>query len=647
MEKNCKWHFDEAGRAVTGPNDSIYETFKANPYYSIVREAIQNSLDVQLNKAKPVKVVFSFDKIEKVNYPNLFEIKKHIIACWQTHKDDIQAEKLFSPMSGYIDRYSQIEILKISDFNTIGMDYNATDYNSPFMSFLGEGKSAKKEAGSGGSFGFGKGAYYVLSKIRTLIVSTKTESNKFFFEGRTRLATHKIDDKTFTRDGFYNKENSTVDNIDEIPDYFKRDEPGTDIYVIGLIKLEDREQQMIKSVLNNFWLAIHDNKLIVQIGDVEINRSNLEQIIDKYFEGQSESGTPTDIESWNPKSYLKSVKYAKNNEQFKVYEERLPTIGEVKLFVYLEKGLPNRVSYFRSPKMVVFKKTNQKVKGYSAVFICDNERGNKILRLMENPAHNEWKPENYLDENDEQHSEAKKAKKEISDFINSKLDELSKVAAGKKLAFQGLEEYLSIPEDLLEKEEEFDFEGDLTNTVSGEMGDEVTDEETPVETTEVEKVTIKPTISTKPEVKESDNVEQDEDGSERISSGGENEEGGGDQPGEGNSGEPKGERNEDSPTKSKVLIKFGLKVAAQRQNGHLFHHLIINTKEVVPNAELELLVGSDNDREDSLEILETDNGNITQNTLKNVNLDYGRNLIKVRFADNLKHTVKMKAYELQ
>ena len=45
---------------------------------------------------------------------------------------------------------------------------------------------------------------------------------------------------------------------------------------------------MIKSVLNNFWLAIHDNKLIVQIDDVIINHDNLSHILEEYFDGQSD-----------------------------------------------------------------------------------------------------------------------------------------------------------------------------------------------------------------------------------------------------------------------------------------------------------------------------------------------------------------------
>lgn len=406
---------------------------------------------------------------------------------------------------------------------------------------------------------------------------------------------------------------------------------------------------MIKSVLNNFWLAIHDSKLIVQVGGVTIDKNNLEQIIDENFSIEGfESGTANDIESWNPKSYLKAVKYAKTSDQFQVFGETLDTVGSVQLFVYLEKGLPNRTAYFRKPRMVVFKRTNRKLNGYSAVFMCENEKGNEILRLMENPAHNEWKKENYPKETGNIATIARKAENEISDFINRSLESLSKIKTGKKIAFLGLEEYLSIPEDLLEQEEEFDFEGNVTNTNSGEMSKETTEDETGVQTTEnIEPVKIKATINQPQEVKEETEIEANEFGEEEISVGGSNDSEGGDtKPTDSGDNIDKGKRAEDA-TLSKVLIKVGFRALAQKENNELFHILIINSDRQIDNSELELLVGSDNDRDDGIAVNYSNVGTIEKNTIKNVPLEMGNNIIKIRFVDNLKHSVKMKAYEIQ
>lgn len=656
MEKNCKWHFRSEGGRDVGPNDPVDEKFKGQPYYSIVREAIQNSLDAVDDENKPVKVDFTFFDLNRNDYPNLFEIETNIEQCKSYYHDNDNAERLFRDMLYYLNgdvdgkKRLNLSCLKISDYNTIGMRYDENNTKSPFYAFLRAGGVSAKSQGAGGSFGFGKGAYYTLSPIKTLIVSTQTTSNDFFFQGSTILTTHKnSSNEKLTAYGYYDNNNGEpVHTEDNIPVFFKRTEIGTDVNIIGLWDEPKRKRLMIKSVLNNFWLAIHDSKLIAQVDDVTIGKDNLEQIIDEYFSFDGfESGNASEIESWNPKSYLKAVKYAKSTDQFHFFEETLKTVGAVKLYVYLEKGLPNRTSYFRKPKMVVYKQTRRKINGYSAVFICDNEQGNEILRLMENPAHNEWKKENYPKNEGKIHKTARKSEKEISDFINSSLESLSKIKTGKKLMFQGLEEYLSIPEDLLEKEEEFDFEGELTNTVSGKISNETTDDETGMQTTDNEPVKIKPTISQKQEVHEKAETDYNEFGEEDIFFGGNNESEGGDAtPTDIGDKADKGNKSDDA-TMGKTLVKVSFRALAQTENDELYHILIINSDKQIDNVELELLVGSDNDRDDGIEIRYSDLGTVEKNIIKNISLVSGNNKIKIRFVDYLKHSVKMRAYEIQ
>lgn len=656
MEKNCKWHFKEEGGRDVGPNDPVDEKFKGQPYYSIVREAIQNSLDAVKNSREPVKVAFTFFELNRKDYPGFFEIESHINQSEKYYSENDNAKHLFGNMRDYLNgdmpgaKKLQLSCLKISDYNTVGMNYDDHNTNSSFYAFLRAGGVSAKSQGSGGSFGFGKGAYYTLSPIKTIIVSTRDENSNVFFEGSTILTTHKnTDGKKLTAYGYYDNNNGVpAQNNDSIPEIFQRKEVGTDVSIIGLWDETERKELMIKSVLNNFWLAVYDNKLIVQIDNIEINRENIEHTIDKYFGNEFESGSATEIESWNPKPYFKAVKYTKNNEQFQVFEETLETVGKVTLYVYLEKGLPNRTSYFRKPKMVVFKRTSKKVNGYAAVFVCDNDRGNEILRLMENPAHNEWKKENYPKEEGKISRTARKAENEIRDFVNEKLDSLSKNKPGKKIAFLGLEEYLSIPEDLLEKDEEEDFEGMNTNNTSGQRSYEITEDETGLVTTDKnEPVKIKPTLKPQPEVKEETGIEVTDEGEEKVTVGGENENEGGDiLPNDVGNTEKSGNRTSEISL-SKVLIKVDFKVVSQKENNELYHTLIINSINDTANVELELLVGSDNDRDDGLELIYSDTGSVSKNVIRNVPLSAGINRIKIRFADNLKHSVKLKAYEIQ
>lgn len=59
-ELNCKWSFPDMpdNGSIVGPNEPMTENFKKTPYASLVREAIQNSLDERLDKTKPLEMNF-------------------------------------------------------------------------------------------------------------------------------------------------------------------------------------------------------------------------------------------------------------------------------------------------------------------------------------------------------------------------------------------------------------------------------------------------------------------------------------------------------------------------------------------------------------------------------------------------------------
>lgn len=62
---------------------------------------------------------------------------------------------------------SVVEYIKVSDYNTKGMDYKPND--SPFHAFVrAVGLTVKEEESSGGFYGFGKAAYFLMSPIHTV-----------------------------------------------------------------------------------------------------------------------------------------------------------------------------------------------------------------------------------------------------------------------------------------------------------------------------------------------------------------------------------------------------------------------------------------------------------------------------------------------
>lgn len=77
LELNCKWHFaPQMGGREDGPNDPMQDNFKKTPYASLIRESIQNSLDVPLDETQPVRMEFSISRIRAREYANFFSIKE-------------------------------------------------------------------------------------------------------------------------------------------------------------------------------------------------------------------------------------------------------------------------------------------------------------------------------------------------------------------------------------------------------------------------------------------------------------------------------------------------------------------------------------------------------------------------------------------
>lgn len=191
-EKKCKWHFaDQPNGQEVGPNNAMEQSFKKQPYASLVRESIQNSLDAVLDTTKPVVVKYSFKEMHGADYPQFFELQEHIRGCLEYYPDNRNAKANYEPMLEWFKGgnlyHKNIGYIRISDYNTKGMDYEEGNTNKSFYAFVrSAGVSSKENTQAGGSFGFGKAAYFLLSPISTIIVSTCTQDERKFFEGNTK-----------------------------------------------------------------------------------------------------------------------------------------------------------------------------------------------------------------------------------------------------------------------------------------------------------------------------------------------------------------------------------------------------------------------------------------------------------------------------
>lgn len=664
-ENNCKWTFATKPETsnLVGVNEPMTENFKKTPYASLVRESIQNSLDVKISDDLPVIMKFSVKKMNSCSFQEFFNIKEHIKGCIDFYGNKPEAKLVYQPMIDYLERSSKpnagIEYIQVSDYNTKGMPYNVNDPDdpdSPFVAFVrAAGISTKSNNGAGGSFGFGKAAYFYMSPIRTIMVSTKTESGEYFFEGVASLCTHKYKEETKMAIGYYDANNGypMTDN-NEIPERFKRKDingescdnspSGTDILIMGIKDGKSKDevyQEMTEAVLRNFWMAIYENKLIVYVGDTIIEKNNLLEIMNDTF--NYEEDDKYNLKRYNPIPYLNMVINAEKGEKnHKIIEE---CNGRIKLYLHKKKGGYDRVLFMRSPRMLVRDERKRNKRGFYGLFVCDGEI-NELLRLIENPAHDEWDKKNYDKDKQIAKQIEKLYDKYIVDFVRDKIDELFSSADASEDTIKDLEQYLYIPTDIDDEDEEFAHES-LVSNPTGEFKDEgssmTTDTQDvnipkPIENKKQFGVIIQPPLTRSTRTSENGGLLTGKGGSHKGK-------------GSSHSGtrnitgrEYESDDGENKTTMSYVPVQY--RTFAQNENGIVVHKIVIHSDYDIKDGRIDLLVGSE-DSEEKINIINTNQGEVRDNTIIHVNIVKGINNIAIRFADNLKHSIKLETYEIK
>lgn len=648
-ELNCTWHFAEKqGGSDVGPNEPMQQNFKKCKWASLVRESIQNSLDAVSDKNEPVEVHFSFGTLRSNSYPNFFNLKNNIKGCLDYYQGNKNAESLYMPMKDYLTNVcgnsSNLAYIKVSDYNTIGMDYTKDRTDSPFYAFVrAAGVSNKSDATAGGSFGFGKAAYFYLSTVRAIIVSTKTIDGKYFFEGVASLCTHKTDGVKREAVGYYDNNNGEpTDRLENIPIRFQREEAGTDFYIMGL-RMEDETKEEIsnemqEAVLRNFWMAIYDNRLKVTIDKMEITSDNIIDIMRHTFQEDNDESIRKIKDKYNPRPYLDAVANVNIDKNHRLIKEHTPLLGSVLFYAYINKNGKDTILYMRSPRMLVYGHGNNSNYGFYGVFICDDKKGNEILHKMENPAHTEWKAQ---DENNKK--EFQLVKKEIDDFIRRCVEKLFPPNPSSTVNISGLDDYLYIPTEM-------DDDEDLLQKFATNKSNNNTEYDKLIETSRINtKEIVKPvsklsvgqvmiTTSSTASKSTKGNLLSGHSLHKSKNKGGGAGTGILSQRNSFDADGMKGTYAEPIPVKYRSF--------AQNVNGEIQHFLVIHSERDIENARIDITIGGAQD-DDVQEILWSNIGTIKNNSLHDLNISKGKNIIKIQFADNLKHAIKLEPYEVK
>lgn len=448
------WEFPGGyGLTPTGSNGAGIETFLDNIPMSLTREVLQNSIDAhQKNIDEPVRVEFKFEKIQAKEILGEDELINDILP----KAENFWKEKNNADTLHYLKTFKSvltsetIDMLVISDYNTTGLN------NQNFASLVeGDGYSEKADETSAGSKGIGKAAPFAASNLRTVFYNSMSTHDGNKFAGVINFVSYRDDEKV-PFDGapttYITQARGRLCSDIEVPARFtqSRQEYGTDLFVMGLKKIENWKEKIILAVLNNFLVALQNNKLEVVVGDEQINKLTLSGYLKSIKEtlkiGDYNLSTDERNTFFNTYSYYLALS-SENNKRFSIPEEWvdeysfIENTDEAALYLVLDEEHPTRrVLQTRRSGMTIFERN--RINGsipFSGVFYATGHKLNVFLKKLENVNHDNWSTDR---EDDSNRKKSEQFLKALYHWYKAKVEECFGSEDGEAIKAFGLNDLL-------------------------------------------------------------------------------------------------------------------------------------------------------------------------------------------------------------
>lgn len=396
MNNNIQWRFPSNNDGENrGFNDSGIEHFKDHIISSLAREICQNSLDAVNDEKKCVNVEFSLFEIPTEEIPGKDDLKDAFIRLqdyWQDMSD--LKGKNICERAMYTLNQKTCKVLRISDFNTTGLTgIGGKDRLSAWYNLVKFTGASDKAGDAGGSKGIGKYSSFACSDLRTVFYSTINKDSETAYQGVSRLATFINENEETTQGiGYYGREkNSPVFEPFLLDKSFIRDKStyGTDIYILGYNCIDEHwEQQIMGSIIDGFFYAIHTNKLSVNINGKEITSNNISHRIADLLQYHG-----VNLSKITPIYYKSLVNAEKENLFFKRNISNLGTLN-IWLIQRDEDSSKGSIAMIRKTGMKIYD-DNRCTGGLNVAGVCyiEGSELNNRLKALENPTHTGWFPD--------------------------------------------------------------------------------------------------------------------------------------------------------------------------------------------------------------------------------------------------------------
>lgn len=448
------WEFPGGfGLTPTGSNGAGIETFLDNIPMSLTREVLQNSIDAhQKDLNAPVRVEFKFETIQAKEILGENELINDILP----KAEHFWKEKNNADTLHYLETFKSvltsetIDMLVISDYNTTGLN------NKNFASLIeGDAYSEKNDETSAGSKGIGKAAPFAASNLRTVFYNSISTHDGNKFAGVINFVSYRDDEKV-SFDGastsYITQARGRLCNDIKVPARFtqNRQEYGTDLFVMGLKKIENWKEKIILAVLNNFIVALQNNKLEVVVGDEKINQLTLLDYLKSIKEtlkiGDYNLSTDERNTFYNTYSYYLALS-SENHKGFSIPEEwveEYPFIedtDDATLYLVLDEEHPTRrVLQTRRSGMTIFERN--RINGsipFSGVFYATGHKLNVFLKKLENVNHDNWSTDR---EDDSNRKKSEQFLKALYHWYKGKVEECFGSEDGEAIKAFGLNDLL-------------------------------------------------------------------------------------------------------------------------------------------------------------------------------------------------------------
>ena len=391
-----------------GFNEPGIEHFAGSPIQHLAREVNQNAVDA--GESDIVDVRIRLHEVEVSSIPNLDELKANFVSCYEASlKESKKAEIFFKAAQAELNK-PKISVLEISDYHTRGMK-GPSENGTPFYAFMkAKGQSRKGNDTATGSYGIGKFAPYAVSKIRTIFISTVYQEDSGAYtqltQGKSILMSHDRKGKRKQGVGFWghSKKCQPVTGVFfDLPKWIQRanseaelpSSKGSKLTVLGFDAAQNWQAHLAVSVAENFFGAISDGKLRVEVDD----KYTLDQTtIHEFFENDEIRGLIKNLKD-EPEQFDNSKNYlAAHHGGIEVITEETEQreLGLCQVKILIGENLPKKVCALRNGMFITDSLNRLKIfsdfKDFVAVFHCQSTKGNELLRSMEPPRHDDFEP---------------------------------------------------------------------------------------------------------------------------------------------------------------------------------------------------------------------------------------------------------------